>query len=119
MKSNKMHSLFLVLITAALLAACSAASPDKKTQLENLKNDAAKLNQQIQKLQSEISAESGPEPVKTKDVAIVSLKQGKFDHYVQTQGSIESIENIQVSSKTASIRCGGRGRFQGPDLGAG
>jgi membrane fusion protein (multidrug efflux system) len=103
MKSNKMHSLFLVLITAALLAACSAASPDKKTQLENLKSDAAKLNQQIQKLQSEISAESGPDPVKTKDVAIVSLKQGKFDHYVQTQGSIESIENIQVSSKTAGI----------------
>ncbi len=103
MKSHKTHSLFIALFAAALLAACSAASPDKKTQLENLKSDAAKLNQQIQKLESEISSESGPEPVKTKEVAVVSLKQRPFDHYVQTQGSVESIENIQVSSKTAGI----------------
>src|SRR6266850_1190402 len=103
MKSRKTHSLFIALFAAALLAGCSAASPDKKTQLENLKSDAAKLNQQIQKLESEISSESGPEPVKSKEVVVVSLKQRKFDHYVQTQGSVESIENIQVSSKTPGI----------------
>ncbi len=93
-----------VIVLAAVLAACSAATPDKKSQLEKLKADQAKLTEQIQKLEAEVSAESGDSVVvNTKDVVTATLAPKKFNHYVETHGFLESIENIQVSAKSAGI----------------
>lgn len=89
---------------AIFLAACSATTPDKKTQLEQLKTDRVKLDEQIKKLESELKTESGDAaPINAKDVVVTALAPTKFNHYVETHGFVESIENIQVSAKTAGI----------------
>src|SRR5262245_34598068 len=90
------------LAVAALLAACSAATPDnKKAELDKLKKQQADIGKQIQKLEAEIAA-STPDSlqvVKTKEVAVATLETRSFDHYVQTQGSVEAEDNILVSAK--------------------
>ncbi len=89
---------------AGLLAACSAASPetDKKTQLEKLKSQQVKLSADIRKLEGELAIEN-PETItaKSKNVGVVTLVTGKFDYFIQTQGSVEAIDNIMISARTA------------------
>lgn len=104
MKSITFYKFSTILVLGVLLAGCSATTDNnKKEKLAALKSESAKLNQQIQKLESEITNETGGEAVKTKEVSVVVMAPRKFDHYVQTQGAIESIENIQVSSRTPGI----------------
>lgn len=95
-----------VLILAAFLAACSAASPenDKKARLEKLKTEQLNLTKEIKKLEDEV-AKSNPDSasVKAKEVIVKELQTARFDHFVQTQGLIESEDNIQVSSKTPGV----------------
>jgi membrane fusion protein, multidrug efflux system len=89
----------------ALLAACSAATPDdKKAQLEKLKAQQAEIAKQVVQLEKEIAKENPAEAkVKTKDVAVTEVTAKKFDHYVQTQGHVESEENILVSAKSSGV----------------
>lgn len=95
-----------VLVLAAFLAACSAATPDndKKARLEKLKAEQLNITKEIKKLEDEV-AKSNPDStsVKAKEVIVKELQTTRFDHFVQTQGLIESEDNIQVSSKTAGV----------------
>lgn len=95
-----------VIALAGLLVACSATTPenDKKARLEKLKSDQASLTKEIRKLEDEI-AKTSPEAatVKAKEVVVTDLQPAKFEHFVQTQGRIESEENIQVSSKVPGV----------------
>ncbi len=97
------HILGAVVI-AGLMAACSAASPetDKNAQLEKLKSQQTKLTSDIRKLEAEIAKEN-PEAVKakSKEVGVVSIAAHKFDYFIQTQGAVEAIDNIMISSRTA------------------
>lgn len=107
MKSNIYIRLFVVAIIAGLLAACSAASPedDKQARLEKLKKDQVALTKEIQKLEAEIAA-ANPDAatnVRAKEVSIAELSPRKFDHYVQTQGLVESDNNVLVSAKTMGV----------------
>jgi membrane fusion protein (multidrug efflux system) len=55
-------------------------------------------------LEKEIAKENPAEAkVKTKDVAVTEVTAKKFDHYVQTQGHVESEENILVSAKSSGV----------------
>jgi membrane fusion protein (multidrug efflux system) len=104
MKSTLYSRLAVAIVVAGLLAACSAASPDddKKAKLEKLKTEQATISKEIQKLEAEI-AKANPDStanVKAKEVAVSELKLQKFDHYVQTQGKVESENNILVSAKS-------------------
>jgi membrane fusion protein (multidrug efflux system) len=103
MKPNLYYRLAVALVVAGLLAACSAASPDddKKAKLEKLKTEQANLGKEIKKLEAEI-AKANPDSadVKAKEIAAEELKPHKFDHYVQTQGKVESENNILVSART-------------------
>jgi membrane fusion protein (multidrug efflux system) len=104
MKSTLYSRLAVAIVVAGLLAACSAASPDddKKAKLEKLKTEQATISKEIQKLEAEI-AKANPDStanVKAKEVAVSELKPQKFDHYVQTQGKVESENNILVSAKS-------------------
>jgi len=99
------YTRFAAILTAAILAACSAASPDdKKAELAKLKEQQADITKQIQKLESEI-AKTNPDSakVKAKQVNVAELAPRKFDYFVQTQGSVEAEDNIQISSKTAGV----------------
>lgn len=106
MKST-LYSHLAVAVAAALLVACSAASPgdDKKARLEKLKTQQADLAKEIAKLETEVAAESpdSAASVKSKEVAVVELTARKFDHYVQTQGRVESENDILVSARSMGV----------------
>jgi RND family efflux transporter MFP subunit len=97
----------VVMIIAGLLAACSATTPDdnKTDRLAKLKDQQAALTKEIQKLESEIAAENPDSLVamRAKDVAVSELQLQKFDHYVQTQGHIESEHNVLVSAEMMGV----------------
>lgn len=94
-----------VVAVVALLAACSAATPDdKKAQLEKLKTQQAEIAKQVQQLEKDMAKENPTEvKVKLKDVAVTEVAPIKFDHYVQTQGSVEAEDNIAVSPKSPGV----------------
>jgi RND family efflux transporter MFP subunit len=106
MKSTVYYRLAFAVVVAGLLAACSAASPDddKKARLDKLKSEQADLASEITKLETEIAAEN-PDSVtaKSKEIAVVELTTRKFDHYVQTQGAVESENDILVSAKSMGV----------------
>ncbi|HEY0654071.1 MAG TPA: efflux RND transporter periplasmic adaptor subunit [Chryseosolibacter sp.] len=104
MKSNFYYRTLAVLVVASLLAACSAATKDddKKARLDKLKKEQAALAKEIAKLEEEIAKENPDSSnVRTKEVAVTELSPKKFNHYVQTQGTVESENNILISAKAA------------------
>jgi len=106
MKSNLYSRLLIAFAIAGLLAACSAASnPDKKARLEKLKTEQADLAKEIKKLEDEIPKENpgAKSNAKPKEVATVELAPRKFDYFVQTQGSVESENNIIVSARSGGV----------------
>lgn len=104
MKTRFYFPLLSVVVIASVLAGCSATSTDKKTQLEKLKEQRAKLDGEISKLEKEVGA-ANPAPVreKSREVGVMELTAKKFDYFVQTQGAVEAIDNILVSAKTMGV----------------
>lgn len=104
MKLKLYTSLLSVLIVFALLTGCSNTSLDKGAQLEKLKADQSALAKQIGKLEKEIALENpGVSTAKSKDVGVQEMAPRKFDHYLQTQGKIDSEDNIVVSAKSMGV----------------
>lgn len=95
-----------VLTAAAVLAACSATTPEneKQMRLEKLKAQQVSLAKEIKTLEDEI-AKANPEAVavKAKDIAVIELAPRTFNHYVQTQGSVEAEDNIVLSAKSMGV----------------
>lgn len=105
MKNNIYLSAVGALAMTVFIAGCSAtSSDDKKGQLEKLKTEQANIAKQIKKLEEEIAKENPNEKaVKAKEVMTKTIAPRAFNHYVQTQGIVESEENVQVSAKSAGI----------------
>lgn len=107
MKFNVYTRIAFAVVVAVFIAACSAttADDDKKVRLEKLKEQQASITKEIQKLESEIAAENPDSAVaiRAKDVAVEELAPQKFDHYVQTQGHIESENNTLVSAESMGV----------------
>ncbi|MEJ1237698.1 efflux RND transporter periplasmic adaptor subunit [Chryseolinea sp. T2] len=104
--NTKLYNKLSVIALAAVLVACSATSADKdkKARLEKLKTEQAALQKEIKKLEEEIGKENPQAAVvKAKEVVVKELQPSKFEHFVQTQGMIESNENIQVSTKMPGV----------------
>ncbi|MBS1489339.1 MAG: efflux RND transporter periplasmic adaptor subunit [Bacteroidetes bacterium] len=98
---SQLPSLFVLVLVAA---ACSSKTEDKAAQLETLKKKQAELTQQIETLEKEVAKENPASArVRMKDVAVFELSPRIFDHYVQTQGNILSIDNIQMSAKSVGV----------------
>jgi membrane fusion protein, multidrug efflux system len=106
MKPN-IKNLSYALLVSGLLAACSAATPeeDKQARLEKLKSEQANLSKEIAKLEEDVRKENpdAAPKAKAKDVDVTELKPSKFDHYVQTQGRVESENDVMVSSKAMGV----------------
>ena len=105
-----MKSLFNIptastVLLVALLASCSSKPESKTAQLETLKKEQAELSKKIDLLEKEVAKENpqAAKKEKMKDVNIVELAPRPFEHYVQTQGSVVAIDNIQMSARTAGI----------------
>lgn len=90
-------------VIVAMMAACSAGSKDSRTKLEELKKQRSDIEGQIRKLEAELGESNPEKAVKTKEVAVAELVPHAFDHYVQTQGSVEAVDNIQVSAKMIGV----------------
>jgi len=104
MKLKFYTSLVSVLFVFILLTGCSNTSLDKGAQLEKLKADQSALAKQISKLEKEISlANPSVSTSKSKDVGVQEITPRKFDHYLQTQGKIDSEDNIVVSAKSMGV----------------
>jgi membrane fusion protein (multidrug efflux system) len=84
-----------------VLASCGSGSKDekgslgdKKAQLEKLKNDQKRLNDQIAKLQNEIgSTDTSSSLNKGKLVSASPVTEQAFDHFIDLQGHIDA-DNI-------------------------
>lgn len=103
---SRIYTQLSTLIIAGILAACSAATPDdKKAQLEKLKSQQADITKQISSLEAEIQKESpdSTKKVKSKDVSVTEVTARAFDHYIQTQGRVESENNIAVTAQTPGV----------------
>jgi membrane fusion protein, multidrug efflux system len=105
MKTNIYTNVLGALFVTALVVGCSSSSKDKPTQLKELKDQQAKIGKEIKKLQEEIAKETpdSARKVRSKEVVVSELKPRKFDHYIQTQGAVESEQNVQVSAKTPGV----------------
>ncbi|HZX73732.1 MAG TPA: efflux RND transporter periplasmic adaptor subunit [Cyclobacteriaceae bacterium] len=96
----KLTNTISILAFAVVLAACG--SSDKKAELATLKTEYAAMQKKIQGLEAELAKEGKDSTaVRMKDVGVTELAPKKFEYYVQTQGTIESEENIQISAKSA------------------
>jgi len=98
MKSQSILSIVSVVVTAIILTGCSG---DPSTKLKKLKEQEAELSKEISALEKEVAAQN-PEAisVRTKEVDIMELAPRKFDYFIQTQGMVESKDNILVSPKS-------------------
>lgn len=107
MKFNVYAPTAFAVLLLVFLAACSATSADedKKARLEKLKDQQAAITKEIQKLESEIRA-ANPDSlsdIRARDVAVTELQLQPFDHYVKTQGHIESDNNVLVSAEAMGV----------------
>src|SRR5688572_19979674 len=107
MKSN-IYTRLSVLTLAAIMLACSATTPDddKKSRLDKLKTERADLDKEIKKLEEEIAKanpDSAATKVKAKEVAVTDLAPRSFNHYVQTQASVDAEANVMLGAKTMGV----------------
>ncbi|MCU0396824.1 MAG: efflux RND transporter periplasmic adaptor subunit [Cyclobacteriaceae bacterium] len=103
-----MKSLYLIIITTALMAACTSGSDNsldsKKKELESAQKELASLKERITTLEKEISA-ADPEFAKQHNKAILVstfvAERKPFEHKVEIRGSVESRRNVLISSQVA------------------
>lgn len=102
MKPSYTSRLFPFALIALILVGCGDS--DKTAQLAELKAKQAELAKDITTLESEIAA-ANPDAVsvRMKDINVTELATRKFDYFVQTQGMIESEDNILVSAKSMGV----------------
>lgn len=101
---NRLLNAAVLIAFGLFVVACSSAPKDKKTQLAEMKSQHARLSNEIRKLEQEIAKENpGTDEPKSKEVAVKELTPRPFDYFVQTQGSVEAVDNILVSARTGGI----------------
>jgi membrane fusion protein (multidrug efflux system) len=97
---------FAALLTVIIASSCgdskkegNAAINEKRTQLEKLKAEKDKNDQQILKLQDELSKldTSSSNPSKIKLVAFAPIVRQDFNHYIELQGRVDA-ENVSFVS---------------------
>jgi membrane fusion protein (multidrug efflux system) len=90
---------FPALLITAFLVAC--ASPSKEDKLKELKQEKAKLDAEITKLEKETS--KGDSVKEKKTVVISTVQDTVFEHYIDIQGSVDARENVNVSSRVPGV----------------
>jgi RND family efflux transporter MFP subunit len=92
---------FVIPLTTVILAACGGGAVNKETQLQQLKQQKAKLEQQIATLEKEVGKSDTIQKIKT--VTLATLDNDVFEHYIDVQGSVDARENVNVFSKTPGV----------------
>jgi len=95
------------ILSVLIFASCSdskkdgnAAINDKKIQLEKLKSDKEKNDQEIAKLQAELlKLDPNSNPSKVKLVTTVPIVKQDFNHYIELQGKVDADDISYVSPR--------------------
>jgi outer membrane murein-binding lipoprotein Lpp len=74
-----LSTLITALALSIFVAACSSASKDEKTQLDELKKKQAELGQKIKTLEGKVQASDTSRTTKTKEVVASEVKPTSFD----------------------------------------
>jgi membrane fusion protein, multidrug efflux system len=86
----------LFFFIAAAFAACSSGnSTDKRTELANLKKEQAALQQKIDRLEAELSANDTSAAMK--EISVTVAEPDTFVHYVEVQAKVDADENVALS----------------------
>jgi len=103
MKSRYTIQLITFAFAVITLASCGGAS-SSTAKLEKLKTKQAELAKEIAVLEKEIAL-ANPEAVtiRQKDIVTTALAPRKFDYFVQTQGMVQSEDNILVSAESMGV----------------
>jgi membrane fusion protein, multidrug efflux system len=103
-KMNTMYKLTTAAVIIVIAMACgSSSSPakkdDKKTTLTKLKEEQAKLNEKIRKMEDELAKTdtSAAAKANAKLVEIKPISPDKFTHFIDLQGKVDA-ENIAFVS---------------------
>ena len=97
-----MKNIIYSLILMAFLVSCGG-SQDKKAQLNKLKADRDKLNEQIIKLESTLDPAGKDSEKKAVNVNVAEVAESVFNHYIKVQGTVDGDQNIAVSPQMAGI----------------
>jgi len=96
-------NLFITIISAILLTACSANNDKlakKKKELETLKADAKSINEKISKLEAEIALiDTSKKAEEEHEVAALAVTAQTFKTYIEVQGRIDADENVSLSTQ--------------------
>lgn len=99
-----MKKILFVFIALIVLAACSGTKVEdeaaKRVKLQELKQQAHDIEQQISALEKELTVTEGKDVVKVK---AVSLNNQKFEHFIEVTGTVEADEDINVAPETSGI----------------
>ncbi|MBX7125977.1 MAG: efflux RND transporter periplasmic adaptor subunit [Cyclobacteriaceae bacterium] len=101
---------YSLLVLLAITSACSkkeAKMPEDLRKLtayvDSLKATQTTLSRQIAAAEEKLALLSPDAKAQGKEVGVTALTPGKFDYFVQTQGAVESIDNIMVSAKSMGV----------------
>lgn len=94
------------LLYIALIASFASCVQDKQSLLDKKKAELAEYNTKIEELKTKaaelekeiILLDTAKRDVKPKLVSVEKIKPSLFKHYIDIQGSIESLENVMVGS---------------------
>lgn len=99
-----MKKILFVLTAALILSACSNTKEEeeasKREKLQQLKQQAHTIEQQIVTLEKELSATQEKELVKIKTE---TLALQKFEHFIEVTGTVEADEDVNVAPETSGI----------------
>ncbi len=103
MKNTQNIIALLLIVLIAFACGGPSGNEDKKTrQLEKLKEQHAKLDQQIRQLEEELN--KGKEPVmRTIPVQLTEVKTEMFSHFIEVQGRVDGEDNIAVSAQLPGV----------------
>ncbi len=94
-----MKAIYFRIITLFLLVFLFSCSENKQAQLAKLKDQQKSINEQIQKLETELENEAGTVTVnsdKFKFIGITEVQTSNFDHYIRVQGKLDGDQNAAV-----------------------
>jgi len=99
MSINKTQNNMKNLVVVALLVFLTACGgeKDKKSQLNDLKKEKAKIEDQIRKLEAELNL-TDTVHTKGKSMAFTTVEPATFLHYLQIQAKVEADENVTINA---------------------
>ncbi|MGD9898539.1 MAG: efflux RND transporter periplasmic adaptor subunit [Calditrichaceae bacterium] len=97
-----MKRIFLMALTVLTIAGCGSA--DKQSQLKELEAKRDEINLEIKQLLADIALENGENaPDNTVFISLQTVKPSVFRHYIKTQGTVTSDNNILIPAQLDGV----------------